>query len=768
MLKRHRLTSTLLLAAFTFSGVTAAAQSTSGTNRVALGEAVGLASATVAPDPEAITRQWGYLAQMAGTSWREGQEIYTYRWMDIGREMRVTVAGQFGTRVVRILAKLRSNILAYSSIDLDSQETEVGTITAKKDHWIEETHKRGQVFRTEFGPEGQVQYVYRYNGPAGKNLMQVVGRAQISEEDASRSIRNLKITYPARPQGSYPKDLGVLGLMAGGEWVETQRQDAGSPVRGGYKGTSSFLLAGETGQEKFFYVPMEGPPGTVLDPEHNLVRVFSRKANGAFIADSLNSSSAQPEGTAAVNLVVVEGGVAVVNDVNNDSVLRRRSRWYLSADGRHALDQQMYWDAERGWVLAVNRFLELKSVSRDADLLTRLDGHIFRTGSGYFAIHSNGWGGFTINRNINKNGVGKAYFDDICTGPKNGNQYTCTGNRDDKPVTFFLVIGPSDSFILNGVVYRLTPSGLEVAQVDGKAYQMPTVPLPQFAIETGNQRDVALINKNYQQQARNAQYDRERQAENDRMWAGIIGTLAKGLSSPGNAYTQVQTDWDVAGSVNAQYPTVGGSGRASDMGSVRYEPVPAGHDSVYYTQAQIDDFMNAHHANDAPAPTAAISTYSPQYHMTTGAAVSSSTAGGSKSPTATGSPTHSNTDGLSPSTATSSGNGSAGAAGQNTSGGSSVSQTSGNRSSSSQGNSNNAIIVGPPANQAADEALARRNAQAQAQAAADAAAQQKLNEAAAAQSAAEERARLDVLNGPSRPKTCGAGTNQPSCPTSPR
>jgi hypothetical protein len=59
------------------------------------------------------------------------------------------------------------------------------------------------------------------------------------------------------------------------------------------------------------------------------------------------------------------------------------------------------------------------------------------------------------------------------------------------------------------------------------------------------------------------------------MWAGVIGTLARGFSSPGVAYTTVQTNWGAAGSVG-QVATAGarGNGSVGDMGGVTYVPAP--------------------------------------------------------------------------------------------------------------------------------------------------------------------------------------------------
>ena len=84
-------------------------------------------------------------------------------------------------------------------------------------------------------------------------------------------------------------------------------------------------------------------------------------------------------------------------------------------------------------------------------------------------------------------------------------------------------------------------------------------------------------------------------------------SAAMGVGSYGTA----RTDWNISASASS-----GQSGAVGDMGGVTSERITAGHDSVYYSQAEIDSFMSGYRAQNpvAVSPAAAPEApYDPHY-----------------------------------------------------------------------------------------------------------------------------------------------------------
>ncbi len=717
-----------------------------------------------APAAAAGAKAWGIFAQLAGTKWNDdNRAVFSYRWIEDGRELEIAEQGWFGTRVTRIVYDPAARSLIATTTDLDSGEKWQDPVQLRRDAYVQCSARSASdpVQRCiAYSVEQNVLFA-RLSVSAKAPPTRVWYRKQIDEAAATRLVAGFS-HFPARAPGSYDVRSGVLGLMAGGDW---------RAVLTDY-GTSQSACCGQRAViakldgNRFAVAAMEAEVGGYGDKAAVTAFLFDHVDDGALTATRLASTSATPEGSAPVHLRVLRGGVARVENSNE------YTDWHLAASGRTALARKFAWTGTNT-VLVSQTTYALNTPRQGAGGIARLDGQVFRKNEGYLAIRAKD-SVVTVVRYVSSRGV--ANTDMInCSPVAPPVIMTCNSYENGKVVDIPFA-QDATRFRLANTIYSVIPNGDLQLTTDGKVNVLPRTSLLAFAFETQGKRGQDLANENYRNQARAAANERQRQADNDALWRGVIGSLAKGAAqiasgNYGNAYSTTRTDWGSAGSV-AVGQARSANGAVGDMGGVSYEAIPAGHDNLYWSQAKIDAFMDAQHANDRPLTPAPQSTGYAEYKTTPRPAdtpySAENAAAGRRVSGATANGSATSNGGVTGAGATrSGGTGSRGAtsATQRT-GTTPVSRASNKAGAGSDGS--NALIVGPASNQAEIEALDRRNAESSARAATQAAMQKKLDDDYDAQRAADAKAALAIANGPARPKTCGAGTNQPSCPTSPR
>jgi hypothetical protein len=142
---------------------------------------------SAAPDQQKVAKQWGFYAHLAGTDWREGDMLVSYRWKDYGRDYVVITRRKGDVRIERIVPDRWGKKL-IDMIFFPNGSVDAALLTVANDKIVGDMVARGSPLIDVWTMNGNAQHEENFGGRNNKESLGASDRTLIDSAAADALV----------------------------------------------------------------------------------------------------------------------------------------------------------------------------------------------------------------------------------------------------------------------------------------------------------------------------------------------------------------------------------------------------------------------------------------------------------------------------------------------------------------------------------------------------------------------------------------------------